>query len=86
VQDPYNTDPETYQKVFEAIHGGWPACPRAEGQAENRTRKIGVPLRRDKTSVSQEDYLKAIWEMLERRTRRRSARVLAESCHVTHRR
>jgi DtxR family Mn-dependent transcriptional regulator len=39
-------------------------------------------LRRDKTSVSQEDYLKAIWEMLEEDQTPISAR-LAEELHVT---
>jgi DtxR family transcriptional regulator, Mn-dependent transcriptional regulator len=39
-------------------------------------------LRRDKTSVSQEDYLKAIWEMLEEQQTPISAR-LAEALDVT---
>jgi DtxR family transcriptional regulator, iron-dependent repressor len=39
-------------------------------------------LRREKTSVSQEDYLKAIWEMLEDNQTPISAR-LAEELHVT---
>lgn len=39
-------------------------------------------MRRDKTSVSQEDYLKAIWEMLEEDQTPISAR-LAEELHVT---
>jgi DtxR family Mn-dependent transcriptional regulator len=39
-------------------------------------------LKRDKTSVSQEDYLKAIWEMLEENQTPISAR-LAEELHVT---
>jgi DNA-binding MarR family transcriptional regulator len=39
-------------------------------------------LRRDKTSVSQEDYLKAIWEMLEEQQTPISAR-LAEEPDVT---
>jgi DtxR family Mn-dependent transcriptional regulator len=39
-------------------------------------------LKRDKTSVSQEDYLKAIWEMLEEDHTPISAR-LAEELHVT---
>jgi len=41
-----------------------------------------VSLRRDKTSVSQEDYLKAIWEMLEEQQVPISAR-LAEELDVT---
>jgi len=39
-------------------------------------------LQRDRTSVSQEDYLKAIWEMLEEQQTPISAR-LAEELHVT---
>src|SRR5437899_10474391 len=39
-------------------------------------------LRRDKTSVSQEDYLKAVWEMLEEDQTPISAR-LAEELNVT---
>jgi DtxR family transcriptional regulator, Mn-dependent transcriptional regulator len=39
-------------------------------------------MRRDKTSVSQEDYLKSIWEMLEEAQTPISAR-LAEELHVT---
>jgi len=39
-------------------------------------------LRREKTSVSQEDYLKAIWEMLEENQTPISAR-LAEELQVT---
>jgi len=39
-------------------------------------------LHRDRTSVSQEDYLKAIWEMLEEQQTPISAR-LAEELHVT---
>jgi Mn-dependent DtxR family transcriptional regulator len=39
-------------------------------------------LRRDKTGVSQEDYLKAIWEMLEEQQVPISAR-LAEELDVT---
>jgi DtxR family Mn-dependent transcriptional regulator len=39
-------------------------------------------VRRDKTSVSQEDYLKSIWEMLEEAQTPISAR-LAEELHVT---
>ncbi len=36
-------------------------------------------MRRDKTSVSQEDYLKAIWEMLEDNQTPISARLAEES-------
>ena len=43
---------------------------------------MGVSLRRDKTSVSQEDYLKAIWEMHEEKQIPISAR-LAEELDVT---
>lgn len=39
-------------------------------------------MRREKTSVSQEDYLKAIWEMLEEEETPISAR-LAEQLDVT---
>ena len=39
-------------------------------------------MRREKTSVSQEDYLKAIWEMLEENQTPISAR-LAEELNVT---
>jgi DtxR family Mn-dependent transcriptional regulator len=42
----------------------------------------GVALKRQRTSVSQEDYLKAIWEMLEEDQTPISAR-LAEELHVT---
>src|SRR4029077_387440 len=44
--------------------------------------KLGAALRREKTSVSQEDYLKAIWEMLEENQTPISAR-LAEELKVT---
>src|SRR6059058_4479806 len=44
--------------------------------------QIGVALQREKTSVSQEDYLKAIWEMLEENQTPISAR-LAEELKVT---
>ena len=43
---------------------------------------MGDSLRREKTSVSQEDYLKAIWEMLEEQQTPISAR-LAEELDVT---
>jgi Mn-dependent DtxR family transcriptional regulator len=42
----------------------------------------GDSLRREKTSVSQEDYLKAIWEMLQEDQTPISAR-LAEELNVT---
>src|SRR5260370_10646018 len=55
--------------------------PEREPRAQNDC-EIEVPLRREKTSVSQEDYLKAIWEMLEENQMPISAR-LAEELNVT---
>src|SRR2546429_4238852 len=47
-----------------------------------QTCALPISLRREKTSVSQEDYLKAIWEMLEESQTPISAR-LAEELQVT---
>jgi DtxR family Mn-dependent transcriptional regulator len=55
---------------------------RPAGAVENEAAQPGEALRRDKTSVSQEDYLKAIWEMLEEDHTPISAR-LAEELNVT---
>src|SRR5258708_14188541 len=57
------------------------AGPEREARAQDNS-TIGVALRREKTSVSQEDYLKAIWEMLEEDHTPISAR-LAEELKVT---
>src|SRR5216684_3978051 len=60
-----------------------PACSGLEREAGKQiSGKIGAALRREKTSVSQEDYLKAIWEMLEEDQMPISAR-LAEELKVT---
>src|SRR5207245_8682774 len=73
--------------LSESIRGHQAAYQSASSGLERKAReqasgKIGVVLRREKTSVSQEDYLKAIWEMLEENQIPISAR-LAEELRVT---
>lgn len=55
---------------------------RLQGSPMCHRWRTGEDLRREKTSVSQEDYLKAIWEMLEEDQTPISAR-LAEELNVT---
>jgi len=84
VSDPYGADEATYQRIF----GGDPGArrdlaQRFRAEKQRRFRKSrGDEVRREQTSVSQEDYLKALWEMLEENQVPISAR-LAEELNVT---
>src|SRR5258708_36684835 len=71
---------EFWKKFEDGLEAWRKGCGKTNGLRASTSR--GDEVRREQTSVSQEDYLKALWEMLEENQLPISAR-LAEELNVT---